>query len=134
MHALYAALLAGCLLATLPLELVLHARVYGRLRRLVAALVPVLAVFLPWDLYAIATHQWSFSHRLTLDVRLPGHLPVEELAFFLVIPVCSILTLEAVRRVWGWPVGDEPAVGPDVGPPPGGSADPPGRAADPPGR
>jgi hypothetical protein len=27
--------------------------------------------------------------------------------FFLVIPICSVLALEAVRRVRGWPVGDE---------------------------
>lgn len=141
MHELYAALLAGCLLTTLPLELVLHAGVYRRPRRLVATLVPVLAVFLPWDLYAIATHQWTYSRRLTLDVQLPGHLPVEELAFFLVIPVCSILTLEAVRRVRGWPVGDEPAGGPARGPavdPARGPAEspaqgpPPGRSVEPP--
>ena len=30
---------------------------------------------------------------------LPFDLPFEELTFFLVIPICSLLTLEAVRRV-----------------------------------
>ena len=29
--------------------------------------------------------------------RLPGRLPIEELLFFLVIPTCAVLTLEAVR-------------------------------------
>jgi hypothetical protein len=32
---------------------------------------------------------------------------VEEVAFFLVVPVVSVLTLEAVRAVRRWPVGDE---------------------------
>ena len=36
-----------------------------------------------------------------------GDLPLEELLFFLVVPVCAVLTLEAVRAVKGWPVGDE---------------------------
>ncbi len=40
---------------------------------------------------------------------LPGGLPVEEVLFFLVVPVAAVLTLEAVRTVRGWPVGDEPA-------------------------
>jgi hypothetical protein len=39
---------------------------------------------------------------------LPGHLPVEEVLFFLVVPTCAIATLEAVRVVRHWPVGDEP--------------------------
>jgi hypothetical protein len=34
-------------------------------------------------------------------------LPLEEGLFFLVVPVCAILTLEAVRAVRGWQVGDE---------------------------
>ena len=34
--------------------------------------------------------------------------PVEELVFFLVVPFAAVLTLEAVRSVRGWSVGDEP--------------------------
>jgi len=34
-------------------------------------------------------------------------LPIEELVFFLVIPLASILTLEAVRAVKGWDVGEQ---------------------------
>jgi lycopene cyclase domain-containing protein len=92
---IYPAVLAGCLLATLPLELVLKTRVYAQPRRLVATLVPVLAVFVPWDALAVHAGHWHYQH--LLGARL-GDLPVEELAFFLVVPVCSILTLEAVRR------------------------------------
>jgi hypothetical protein len=40
-------------------------------------------------------------------VLLPGRLPIEELLFFIVVPICSVLTLEAVRAVRGWPVDDE---------------------------
>ena len=40
-----------------------------------------------------------------LDVRLPGGIPVEEVLFFLVAPLCSVLALEAVRRVTGWDAG-----------------------------
>ena len=36
---------------------------------------------------------------------LPGGLPLEELLFFLVVPVCAVLGFEAVRQVTGrgWP-------------------------------
>lgn len=103
----YAGMLAFVVLATSPLELVLGARVYRRPRRLLLALLPVVPLFVAWDLYAISQRQWSFDPAQTLGVVLPGGLPVEELFFFLVVPVASILTLEAVRAVRGWPVGDE---------------------------
>jgi lycopene cyclase domain-containing protein len=102
---LYLAVMAGCLVVTLPLELLLHARVYARWRRLLATLLPVLAVFLTWDVLAIHAHDWSY--RRLSGVRI-GDLPVEELAFFLVIPTCALLTLEAVRRLRPrWRAGDE---------------------------
>ena len=92
---LYLLVLLACVVITLPLELVLGVRVYRRPRRLLLTLAPVSAVFVGWDALAIHARQWSY-HRLT-GVRI-GDLPLEELLFFLVIPTCAVLTLEAVRR------------------------------------
>lgn len=97
-HLAYVAVLAFCLLGTLPLELWLGVRVYRRWRRLLLTLLPVVAVFVVWDLYAIAHDQWAFDDAQTVGVRLPGDLPLEELLFFVVIPVCAILGFEAVRK------------------------------------
>lgn len=106
-HLIYLAVLAACVLGTLPLEFVLGARVYRRPRRLLLTLLPVLIVFVGWDIYAIGQHHWSYDRAQTSGILLPGRLPLEEFLFFVVVPVCSILTLEAVRIVRGWPVGDE---------------------------
>ena len=99
-------MLAFCLVGTLPLELVLHVGVYRRVRRLALTIAPVLVVFVAWDLYAISRGHWQFDPAQTLGVVLPGGLPLDELLFFLVIPLAAVLTLEAVRVVRGWPVGD----------------------------
>jgi len=105
----YLGLLAGCLLGTLPLELLLGVRVYARWRRLVAALVPGLVLGIAWDQYAVRAGHWHFDRRYLVGVDLAG-LPLEEVLFFVVIPICAVLTLEAVaRRRPGWPIGDEPA-------------------------
>jgi lycopene cyclase domain-containing protein len=105
-HLTYLLVLAGCLLAAAPLEFLLRLRVRTQWLRLLLTLVPVLVVFVSWDVYAIARHQWSYDRAQTSGVLLPGRLPLEELLFFLVIPVCAVLTLEAVRKVTGWSVGD----------------------------
>lgn len=107
-HFAYVAMLAFCLVGTLPLELFLHVGVYRRVRRLSLTLAPVLVVFVTWDLYAISRRHWRFDPEQTLGVLLPGGLPLDELAFFVVVPVAAVLTLEAVRAVRSWTVGDEP--------------------------
>ncbi len=99
----YLLVLAGCVLGTLPLELLLGVRVYRQWRRLVLTLVPVAAVFVTWDALAVRAGQWSYDPRQTVGVVV-GNLPVEEVLFFLVVPTCSVLALEAVRRVRGWGV------------------------------
>ena len=46
--------MGACLAITLPLEIVLGARVYRRPRRVLRVLVPVVALFVAWDALAIA--------------------------------------------------------------------------------
>jgi lycopene cyclase domain-containing protein len=111
-HLLYLALLAGCLLGTAVVEVRLGTRVYARWRRLLLALLPTVVVFVTWDLYAIAQRQWTYGPQWVTGIRLPGRLPIEELLFFLVVPTCAVITLEAVRRRRpGWVIGDEPERG-----------------------
>jgi lycopene beta-cyclase len=95
----YLGLMLGCLLLTLPLEFVFDARVWRRPRRLVTALTPAFLVFVVWDLWASATETWRFNRAYTVGVRLPGGMAVEELLFFVTIPICALLTLESVRNV-----------------------------------
>lgn len=104
----YLLILAACVLGTLPLEFVLHTRVYVRWRRLLTAVVPVVLVFGAWDALAIRDGWWHYDPAQLVGVTLPGRLPLEEVLFFVVIPTCAILTLEAVRaRRPDWVVGDE---------------------------
>ena len=98
----YLILMGICLLLTLPLELVLGARVWRQPRRLAAAVLPVAAIFIVWDLIAVHRDHWRFSDKLTTGWEILPDFPVDELVFFLAIPVCALLTLEAVRNVLAW--------------------------------
>jgi lycopene cyclase domain-containing protein len=91
--------MAGCLAVTLPLELVLGARVYRRPVRLLRALLPVVVAFSVWDVVGILRDHWTYSPRYTTGWHLPLSMPVEELVFFVTIPLCGLLTYEAVGRV-----------------------------------
>jgi lycopene cyclase domain-containing protein len=93
----YLLVMAGCVAITLPLEIA-GARVWRSPRRLVFAVAPALLIFAAWDLAATARGTWEFSKRYTVGLQLPGGMAIEELLFFIVVPVCALLTLETVRR------------------------------------
>ncbi len=98
----YLLLMAGCVAVTLPLELLLGARVYRRPALLVTALVPVVVAFSVWDLVGIWRDHWSYNPTYVTGLQLPGGMPVEELVFFVVVPICGLLTYEAVGHVLTW--------------------------------
>jgi lycopene cyclase domain-containing protein len=97
-HFQYLLLMAGCLAVTAPLEL-LGARVYRQPARLARAVLPAAVVFLVWDGIAVAAGVWTYNPRYVTGVRLPLRVPVEELVFFLVVPVCAVLTYGCVQAL-----------------------------------
>lgn len=97
----YLLLLGGCLLITLPLEF-FGDGVYRQPLRLLRALTPVLAVFLIWDAIAIALDVWTYNPEYVSGINVP-FMPLEELLFFIVIPLCGLLTYSAVTGVLALP-------------------------------
>ncbi len=107
----YLIVMGLCILVTLPLEFVFQARVWRRPKRLAIALSPAVAAFVAWDIWASATGTWDFNREYTIGVELPGGMAVEELVFFVVVPTCALLTLEAVRNIVSGRVSLRSAVG-----------------------
>ena len=97
-HWSYVAMLAFCLAGTLPLIPAVRLRVLHQPRRLLLAIVAGGSPFLVWDLYATHVGHWWFDAGQTLPWRVAG-LPLEEIAFFVVIPLVTVLTYEAVKAV-----------------------------------
>jgi lycopene cyclase domain-containing protein len=91
----YAAVLVVCLAATVPLVPVFGLHRMRRVSVLLAAIVCAAAPFLIWDLWAAHAGQWHFDSGQVLGARLFG-LPLEEWAFFIVIPFAGIASYEAV--------------------------------------
>lgn len=99
-HLAYAAMLVFCLAFTLPLIPALKLGIFAHRRALVGAVAIAGVPFLIWDLWATHTGQWWFDGDQVIPVRLAG-LPLEEIAFFVVIPLVSVITLEGVRATLG---------------------------------
>jgi lycopene cyclase domain-containing protein len=96
----YLALMGMCLIGTLPLEFRFGARVYRRLRELFLALIGPFVIFNFVNEIAVTRKLWSYSPLYTTGVRLPRNYPIEEVVFFIAIPICAILTFEAACNVY----------------------------------
>lgn len=104
----YVAMLLFTVLGSFWLEIFLKVRVLKRIKRVILSIAPVAIVFLIWDAYAIDKKHWYFDPNQTLGIKLPFGIPLEELLFFVVVPLAAILTIEAVRSVkTHWEVGDK---------------------------
>ena len=91
-HWQYLIVLAACLLITAPLEM-FGPGVYRQAGAPARAVLPVAAVFVAWDAVAIAAHVWTYNPQFVTGLELPGRIPIEELLFFIVIPLCGLLDL-----------------------------------------
>ncbi|MGX9790714.1 lycopene cyclase domain-containing protein [Mycobacterium sp. MMS18-G62] len=97
----YVLVLAACLAVTAPLE-IFGSGVYRQVWRTAAALFPVAVVFAVWDVAAIVADVWAYNPRYVTGIELLGSLPIEELLFFVVIPLCGLLTYNAVDTILAW--------------------------------
>jgi lycopene cyclase domain-containing protein len=96
LHWSYVAMLAFCLAGTLPLVPLFRLQVFRRPARLLLTILLAGTPFLLWDLHATHVGHWWFDPEQTLPWRVGG-LPLEEIGFFLVIPLVAVLTYEGVR-------------------------------------
>lgn len=102
----YLGVLLFIVLGTVWLEFIIGARVLRKPLRLILAISPVFLGLVIWDIYAISQGHWWFNEKYVTGWQI-GIVPIEELLFFLVVPVAAIYSFEAVRAVKQWPVGDE---------------------------
>ncbi|KZS76813.1 lycopene cyclase [Mycobacterium kansasii] len=97
-HWQYLLVLAACLAITAPLEFFGNG-IYRQPLRLLKAVLPVAAVFLVWDEIAVAAGIWTYDARYISGLSVPFRVPVEEVLFFVVIPICALLTYNAVSTI-----------------------------------
>lgn len=94
----YLIVLAACLAITAPLE-IFGDGVYRQVGRAAKAVLPVAAVFVAWDVLAILGDVWTYNPRYISGFELPADIPIEEVLFFIVIPLCGLLTYNAVSTI-----------------------------------
>ena len=104
----YFAMLVFTVVGSFWLEMFLKVGVLRRIKRVLLSILPTALIFLIWDFYAVSQGHWWFDENQVVGIYGPRGIPLEEFLFFLVVPLASLLTIEAVRsQRRNWIFGDE---------------------------
>ena len=95
----YLAMLIFTAAASFWLEIAFKVHVLRRMKRVLLSLLPISLGFLIWDAYAIAQGHWYFDQKQVIGINGPFNIPIEEILFFLIIPIAVLMTLEGVARI-----------------------------------
>jgi lycopene cyclase domain-containing protein len=95
----YMAMIVFTFVGSFWLEVIFKVGVIRRWKRALKSILPVSALFIAWDAYAISQGHWFFDRDQILGIFGPFGIPLEEYLFFLVVPLAALLTIEAVTTV-----------------------------------
>ena len=62
----------------------------------------ILVIYVIWDFWAVSKESWFFDSDQILGIMLLGKLPIEEVLFFIIVPMMTVLTYLALTKLTGW--------------------------------
>ena len=62
----------------------------------------ILVIYLIWDYWAISKKNWYFDESQILGIKIFGIIPIEEILFFMIVPLTSLLTYLALKKLTKW--------------------------------
>ena len=74
----------------------------GFWRTFLATDAAILVIYLAWDAWAIHKRNWYFDKDQILGIYLLPKVPIEEVLFFVVVPITTIATYKALQKLTGW--------------------------------
>lgn len=59
----------------------------------------ILVIYLMWDYWAIRKRNWSFDSEQILGFYLFGIVPIEEVLFFIIVPLMSVIVYVTLIKI-----------------------------------
>ena len=59
----------------------------------------VLVIYVAWDIWAVHKKNWRFDPSQILGLKVFGGLPIEEILFFIIVPLMTVLTYLALTKL-----------------------------------
>lgn len=59
----------------------------------------ILVIYLNWDYWAIRKGNWDFDREQILGFYLFGNIPVEEVLFFIIVPLMTVIVYTTLMKL-----------------------------------
>ena len=59
----------------------------------------ILAIYLVWDFWAVSKGSWYFDPEQVIGLYIFSRLPIEEILFFIIVPLMVVLTYLALIKL-----------------------------------
>jgi lycopene cyclase domain-containing protein len=96
----YSLYMLAVVFGTFLLNIIFRLKPIRNLRRVLSSIIPVTAVFIIWDIFAVYRDHWSFNAEHTLGLIFIN-LPLEEIVFFFAVPFYYITIWELTKKLFG---------------------------------
>lgn len=101
-HLAYLAVIAFVAICAVGVNLGFGLRIGKRWRELLLTELFIVIIYLSWDTWAIAQKNWFFDTHQIVNIDILPKVPIEELLFFIVVPLTIILSYQALLKLTGW--------------------------------
>ena len=106
-HFHYFFVLAFIGLCAVGVNLGFRIRIASKLQQFLLVDALVIVLYLSWDIWAVFKKSWYFDPNQIIGLQLFGRLPIEEILFFVIVPLMGVLTYSALLKLTGWGAKDE---------------------------
>ena len=101
-HFAYLAVIIFVAICALGINLGFRLKSFKLFPALAKTQIAILVIYLSWDSWAIARDNWFFDKRQILDIDLLPKVPIEEVLFFIVVPLATIFSYQALLKLTRW--------------------------------
>jgi lycopene cyclase domain-containing protein len=98
-HFQYSFVLVFVAICAIFVNLAFRLRITSQWRSFLKVDAAILVIYLSWDAWAIHKKNWRFDTHQILNKTLWGGLPVEDVLFFIIVPLMTILTYLALNKI-----------------------------------
>ena len=101
-HLRYLAVISFIAICAIGVNFGFRLRILKSWKALILTQVSILAIYLSWDFWAILNKHWFFDPKQILNIDALPNVPIEEVLFFIVVPLVTILSYQSLLKLTGW--------------------------------
>jgi len=98
-HFHYAVVLLFVAICAIGVNVGFRLRITHLWRVFLATDAAILLIYTAWDIWAVENHNWRFDSAQILGLRIFAGLPIEEILFFVIVPLITVLTYLALSKL-----------------------------------